>query len=162
MLISPKRYGVNFVKKTAFFVAFSLLATACVQMPANNTTSSQPRPAFKDSTIGMATVTSLIVAMEVKRQKTLESLRKQTTPDGISKYQARLTAMDSVKNNLLSYSSGQLSLGDKISLVNATSDLVRTKLPEYGDIISTLSTLSQVLITAQQQAIQAAQQASDK
>ena len=151
------------MKKTAFFLALSLFTTACMQMPVdNNTAGSQPRPAFKDSTIGMATVTGLIVAMEVKRQKTQESLRKQTTPDGISKYQARLTAMDSVKNNLLSYSSGQLSLGDKISLVNATSDLVRTKLPEYGDIISTLSTLSQVLITAQQQAMQAAQQASGK
>lgn len=160
MLISPKRYGVNFVKKTAFFLVFSLLTTACMQMPANNAANGQPRPAFKDSTIGMATVTGLIVAMEVKRQKTQESLRKQTTPDGISKYQARLTAMDSVKNNLVSYSSGQLSLGDKISLVNATSDLVRTKLPEYGDIISTLSTLSQVLMTAQHQAMQAAQQAS--
>ena len=84
-----------------------------MQMPVdNNTAGSQPRPAFKDTTIGMATVTGLIVAMEVKRQKTQESLRKQTTPDGISKYQARLTAMDSVKNNLLSYSSGQLSPND--------------------------------------------------
>ena len=151
------------MKKTAFFLALSLLTTACMQMPVdNNTAGSQPRPAFKDTTIGIATVTSLIVAMEVKRQKTQETLKRQTTPDGISKYQARLTAMDSVKNNLVSYSSGQLSLGDKISLVNATSDLVRTKLPEYGDIISTLSTLSQVLITAQQQAMQAAQQASGK
>lgn len=151
------------MKKTAFILVFSLLTTACMQMPANNTAANgQARPAFKDTTIGMATVTGLIVAMEVKRQKTQDSLRKQTTPNGISKYQARLTAMDSVKNNLVSYSSGQLSLGDKISLVNATSDLVRTKLPEYGDIISTLSTLSQVLITAQQQAVQAAQQASGK
>lgn len=151
------------MKKTAFILVFSLLTTACMQMPANNTTANgQARPTFKDTTIGMATVTGLIVAMEVKRQKTQDSLRKQTTPNGISKYQARLTAMDSVKNNLVSYSSGQLSLGDKISLVNATSDLVRTKLPEYGDIISTLSTLSQVLITAQQQAVQAAQQASGK
>ena len=51
---------------------------------------------------------------------------------------------------------GQLSLGDKISLINATTDLVRTKLPEHDDILTTLSTLGQVLITAQQQAIQAA------
>ena len=104
----------------------------------------------------MATVTSLIVAMEVKRQKTQEILRRQTNSAGIAKYQARLTAMDAVKGNLASYASGQLSLGDKISLINATTDLVRTKLPEHDDILTTLSTLGQVLITAQQQAIQAA------
>ena len=150
------------MKKTSFLLALSLLTTACMQMPIDNNATGQPRPAFKDTTIGLATVTSLIVAMEVKRQKTQETLKKQTTPDGIAKYQARLTAMDSVKNNLVSYSSGQLSLGDKISLINATSDLVRTKLPEYGDIISTLSTLGQVLMTAQHQAMQAAQQASGK
>ena len=99
----------------------------------------------------MATVTSLIVAMEVKRQKTQETLRRQTNPAGIAKYQARLTAMDAVKGNLASYASGQLSLGDKISLINATSDIVKSKLPDYGDIITTLSTLTQVLMTTQQQ-----------
>ena len=110
-----------------------------------------PRPQFKDTVVGMATVTSLIVAMEVKRQKTQETLRRQTNPAGIAKYQARLTAMDAVKGNLASYASGQLSLGDKISLINATSDIVKSKLPDYGDIITTLSTLTQVLMTTQQQ-----------
>lgn len=145
------------MKKTviAMLCAFSL--ANCAQFPQNTTANNgQPRPAFKDSVIGMATVTSLIVAMEVKRQKTQETLQKQTNSAGISKYQARLTAMDAVKNNLVSYSSGQLSLGDKISLISATTDLVRTKLPEYGDILTTLSTLGQVLITAQQQAVQQA------
>ena len=111
-----------------------------------------PRPQFKDTVVGMATVTSLIVAMEVKRQKTQETLRRQTNSAGIAKYQARLTAMDAVKGNLASYASGQLSLGDKISLINATSDIVKSKLPDYGDIIATLSTLAQVLMTTQQQA----------
>jgi hypothetical protein len=110
-----------------------------------------PRPQFKDTVVGMATVTSLIVAMEVKRQKTQETLRRQTNSAGIAKYQARLTAMDAVKGNLASYASGQLSLGDKISLINATSDIVKSKLPDYGDIITTLSTLTQVLMTTQQQ-----------
>lgn len=110
-----------------------------------------PRPQFKETVVGMATVTSLIVAMEVKRQKTQETLRRQTNPAGIAKYQARLTAMDAVKGNLASYASGQLSLGDKISLINATSDIVKSKLPDYGDIITTLSTLTQVLMTTQQQ-----------
>jgi hypothetical protein len=143
------------VKKNAFalFCAFSV--ASCAQFPnASNTVGGQPRPAFKDSIVGMATVTSLIVAMEVKRQKTQETLRKQTNSAGISKYQARLTAMDAVKGNLASYASGQLSLGDKISLINATTDIVRTKLPEYGDILTTLSTLGQVLISTQQQAAQ--------
>ena len=110
-----------------------------------------PRPQFKETVVGMATVTSLIVAMEVKRQKTQETLRRQTNSAGIAKYQARLTAMDAVKGNLASYASGQLSLGDKISLINATSDIVKSKLPDYGDIITTLSTLTQVLMTTQQQ-----------
>ncbi|HNJ85958.1 MAG TPA: hypothetical protein PKU92_05195, partial [Agitococcus sp.] len=69
------------MKKTAFFLALSLFTTACMQMPSNSNMNGQPRPAFKDTTIGMATVTGLIVAMEVKRQKTQDSLRKQTTPD---------------------------------------------------------------------------------
>ena len=110
-----------------------------------------PRPQFKETVVGMATVTSLIVAMEVKRQKTQETLRRQTNSAGIAKYQARLTAMDAVKGNLASYASGQLSLGDKISLINATSDIVKSKLPDYGDIITTLSSLTQVLMTTQQQ-----------
>ncbi|MCB1658233.1 MAG: hypothetical protein KDI39_08410 [Pseudomonadales bacterium] len=151
------------MKKIAIVALCAMSLVNCAQFPqqplANN---GQPRPAFKDSAIGVATVTSLIVAMEVKRQKTQETLRRQTNPNGIAKYQARLTAMDSVKNNLVSYSSGQLSLGDKISLISATTDLVRTKLPEYGDILTTLSTLGQVLVTAQQQAIQAGQQASGR
>lgn len=147
------------MNKTIFAVLATVLLASCVQVPSTSS-NNQPRPAFKDTNLGMATVASLIVTMEVKRQQTQDTLKKQTTPNGIAKYQARLTAMDSVKNNLVSYSSGQLSLGDKISLVNATSDIVKTKLPEYTDVISTLSTLSQVLITAQQQAAQAAKQAS--
>ena len=142
------------MKKNAFalFCAFSV--ASCAQFPNASNTVGGPRPAFKDSIVGMATVTSLIVAMEVKRQKTQETLRKQTNSAGISKYQARLTAMDAVKGNLASYASGQLSLGDKISLINATTDIVRTKLPEYGDILTTLSTLGQVLISTQQRAAQ--------
>ena len=153
------------MKKLAIVVvcAVSFSLANCVQFPQQSTANTgQPRPAFKDSVVGMATVTSLIVAMEVKRQKTQETLKRQNNSAGIAKYQARLTAIDAVKNNVVSYSSGQLSLGDKISLISATTDLVRTKLPEYGDILTTLSTLSQVLITAQQQARQAAEQASGK
>ena len=85
-------------------------------------------------------------------KKTQETLKAQTNGQNIAKYQSRLTAIDAVKGNLVNYASGQLSLGDKISLVNATSDIVKSKLPDYGDIIATLSTLAQVLMTTQQQA----------
>jgi len=150
------------VNKTISALLCTVLLASCVQAPTTGsslTNNGQPRPAFKDTTLGMATVTGLIVVMEVKRQQTQETLRKQNNSAGISKYQARLTAMDAVKNNLASYATGQLSLGDKLSLINATTDIVRTKLPEHGDILNTLSTLGQVLITAQQQAAQAAKQA---
>ena len=110
-----------------------------------------PRPQFKDTVAGMATVTSLMVLMDVKRQQTQNTLKAQNNSQSIAKYQSRLTAIDAVKGNLVNYASGQLSLGDKISLVNATSDIVKTKLPDYGDIIATLSTLTQVLMTTQQQ-----------
>ena len=145
------------MNKTISALLCTVLLASCVQAP--TTGSSLPRPAFKDTTLGMATVTGLIVAMEIKRQQTQETLKKQNNSAGISKYQARLTAMDAVKNNLASYATGQLSLGDKLSLINATPDIVRTKLPEHGDILNTLSTLGQVLMTAQQQAAQAAKQA---
>ena len=146
------------MKKPVIALLCTALIAGCVQMPAGQSAanSGQPRPAFKDSAIGLATVSSLIILMEVKRQKTQETLKSQTNSQGIAKYQSRLTAIDAVKNNLVSYSSGSMSLGDKLSLVNATSDLVRTKLPEYGDVISTLSTLSQVLLTAMHQARAAA------
>lgn len=144
------------MKKIAIVVMYAVALANCAQFPQQSSANTgQPRPAFKDSVVGMATVTSLIVAMEVKRQKTQEPLKRQNNSAGIAKYQARLSAIDAVKNNLVSYSSGQLSLGDKISLISATTDLVRTKLPEYGDILTTLSTLGQVLVTAQQQARQA-------
>ncbi len=110
------------------------------------------RPSFRDSAVGLATVSSLIILMDVKRQSTQATLQAQNNPQSIAKYQSRLTAIDAVKSNLVSYASGQMSLGDKISLVNATSDLVKSRLPDYGDVIATLSTLSQVLITAQSQA----------
>ncbi|PTQ89029.1 hypothetical protein [Agitococcus lubricus] len=144
------------MKKLTISILCTALLSACVQMPNSDSAGSTPRPAFKDSAIGLATVGSLIILMDVKRQKTQETLKTQTSSQGISKYQARLSAIDAVKSNLVSYSSGQLSLGDKISLVNATSDIVKSKLPDYGDIIATLSTLSQVLITAQHQAKAAA------
>lgn len=110
-----------------------------------------PRPQFKDTVAGMATVTSLMVLMDVKRQQTQSTLKVQNNSQNIAKYQSRLTAIDAVKGNLVNYASGQLSLGDKISLVNATSDIVKIKLPDYSDIIATLSTLTQVLMTTQQQ-----------
>lgn len=145
------------MKKTAIALLCAFSVASCAQFPsASNAVSGQPRPAFKDSVVGMATVTGLIVTMEVQRQKVQQTLQKQTNSAGIAKYQARLTAMDAVKGNLASYASGQLSLGDKLSLINATTDIVRTKLPEYGDVLTTLSTLGQVLITAQQQAAQQA------
>jgi hypothetical protein len=141
--------GVFLVKKLSVVTLCIVSLAGCVyQAPVAG---QAPRPQFKETVVGMATVTSLIVAMEVKRQKTQETLRRQTNPAGIAKYQARLTAMDAVKGNLASYASGQLSLGDKISLINATSDIVKSKLPDYGDIITTLSTLTQVLMTTQQQ-----------
>ncbi|MBK6758614.1 MAG: hypothetical protein IPG70_13875 [Moraxellaceae bacterium] len=145
------------MKKTAIALLCAFSVASCAQFPSgSNELGGQPRPAFQSTALGMATVTSLIVLMEVKRQKVQQTLQKQTNSAGIAKYQARLTAMDAVKGNLASYASGQLSLGDKISLISATTDIVRTKLPEYGDVLTTLSTLGQVLITAQQQAAQQA------
>ncbi|HQV81420.1 MAG: hypothetical protein KBF23_01180 [Agitococcus sp.] len=145
------------MKKTAIALLCAFSVASCAQFPSgSNELGGQPRPAFQSTALGMATVTSLIVLMEVKRQKVQQTLQKQTNSAGIAKYQARLTAMDAVKGNLASYASGQLSLGDKLSLINATTDIVRTKLPEYGDVLTTLSTLGQVLITAQQQAAQQA------
>lgn len=143
------------MKKLVTALLCTAMIAGCAQMPggANTSAGGQPgRPAFKDTAVGLATVSSLIILMEVKRQKTQDTLKAQTSPQGIAKYQSRLTAIDAVKNNLVSYSSGSMSLGDKLSLVNATGDLVKTKLPDYGDVISTLSTLSQVLLTAMHQA----------
>lgn len=126
---------------------------ACADLqPGGNTAGGQPRPAFKDTTLGMATVSSLIIALELKRQQTQETLKEQKTPQAIAKYQSRLTALDALKGNMVSYSAGNLSLGDRISLVNASADLAKAKLPEYTDIIGMLSTVSQVLVTAQGQA----------
>lgn len=132
-------------------VLLSLGACADLQ-PGGSTAGGQPRPAFKDTTLGMATVSSLIIALELKRQQTQETLKEQKTPQTIAKYQSRLTALDALKGNMVSYSAGNLSLGDRISLVNASADLVKAKLPDYTDLISTLSTLGQVLVTAQSQA----------
>jgi hypothetical protein len=148
-LLPPINNGVLLVKKLSV-VALSIVSLAgCVyQAPVAG---QAPRPQFKDTVAGMATVTSLMVLMDVKRQQTQNTLKAQNNSQSIAKYQSRLTAIDAVKGNLVNYASGQLSLGDKISLVNATSDIVKTKLPDYGDIIATLSTLAQVLITTQQQ-----------
>lgn len=143
-------YGDSLVKKLSVIALCIASLAGCVyQAPV----AGQPaKPQFKDTIAGMATVTSLMVLMDVKRQKTQETLKAQTNGQNIAKYQSRLTAIDAVKGNLVNYASGQLSLGDKISLVNATSDIVKSKLPDYGDIIATLSTLAQVLMTTQQQA----------
>lgn len=142
--------GEFFVNKL-FVIALCVVSlVGCAYQPP---VAGQPaRPQFKDTVAGMATVTSLMVLMDIKRQKTQETLKAQTNSQNIAKYQSRLTAIDAVKGNLVNYASGQLSLGDKISLVNATSDIVKSKLPDYGDIIATLSTLAQVLMTTQQQA----------
>lgn len=152
------------MKKSLIALLCITMIAGCAQMSGGQSSaaSGQPRPAFKDSAVGLATVSSLIILMEVKRQKTQETLKAQNNPQGIAKYQSRLTAIDAVKNNLASYSAGAMSLGDKLSLVNATSDLVKTKLPDYGDVIATLSTLSQVLLTAQHQAQAAAAAAGNQ
>lgn len=127
------------------------LLSACQMMNTAPGAGGAPRPAFKDTVAGMATVSSLLVVLELKRQKTQETLKAQRTSDSIAKYQARLTALDAIKGNMVSYSSGTLSLGDRISLVNASSDLAKSKLPEHTDIINMLSTLGQVLMTTQAQ-----------
>jgi hypothetical protein len=127
------------------------LLSACQMMNTAPAAGGAPRPAFKDTVAGMATVSSLLVVLELKRQKTQETLKAQRTSDSIAKYQARLTALDAIKGNMVSYSSGTLSLGDRISLVNASSDLAKSKLPEHTDIINMLSTLGQVLMTTQAQ-----------
>lgn len=130
-------------------LALSLVTGCNTLMPTGG--NGQPRPAFKDTVPGMVTVSSLLVALELKRQKTQETLKEQKTSGGIAKYQARLTALDALKGNMVSYSSGTMSLGDRISLVNASSDLAKARLPEYTDIINMLGTLGQVLITTQAQ-----------
>ncbi len=137
------------MKKLSIVTLCLVAIVGCAYQPP---VAGQPtRPQFKDSVAGMATVTSLMVLMDVKRQQTQNTLKAQSNSQGIAKYQSRLTAIDAVKGNLVNYASGQLSLGDRISLVNATSDIVKSRLPDYGDIIATLSSLTQVLMTVQQQ-----------
>lgn len=127
------------------------LLSACGALNMAPASGGAPRPAFKDTVAGMATVSSLMVALELKRQRTQETLKTQKSADGISKYQTRLTALDSIKGNLVNYSTGQLSLGDRISLVTASTDIAKSKLPDYTDIINMLGTLGQVLLTTQAQ-----------
>lgn len=137
------------MKKLPIVTLCLIAMTGCAYQPP---VAGQPtRPKFNETVAGMATVTTLMVLMDAKRQQTQNSLKAQSNAQGIAKYQSRLTAIDAVKGNLVNYASGQLSLGDKISLVNATSDIVKSRLPDYGDIITTLSSLTQVLITVQQQ-----------
>lgn len=120
---------------------------------ANTGGSVQPRPAFKDTALGMTTISSLIVVMELKRQKTQDSLKASANPQDISKFQSRLTAIDAIKGNLVNYyNDGRLSVADRLALVTASADIAKSKLPDYGDVIGTLSTLSQILINAQAQA----------
>lgn len=143
-------------KITVALCTASLLAACNPMMSSTAPTSGQPRPAFRDTVVGMATVSSLLVAVELKRQQTQEKLQSRTNPQDIAKWQAHLTAIDALKGNLLNYSNGQLTLADRISLITASSDLVKSRLPEYTDIINTLSTVSQVLLAAQAQAAQTA------
>lgn len=136
--------------------ALSLLTAAallagCAQMNLAPVAGGQPRPAFKDTVAGMATVSALLVTLEIKRQQTQDTLKAQTNPQGISKYQSRLTALDAIKSNMASYANGNLSVGDRIALVNASADIAKTKLPDYKDVINTLSSLGQVLLTTQAQ-----------
>ena len=154
-MIVPSRLTEHLAVKKFSVLALCLLSlVGCAyQAPVAG---QAPRPSFKDSAVGLAAVSSLIILMDVKRQNTQNMLKAQANAQGIAKYQARLTAIDAIKGNLVNYASGQLSLGDKISLVNATSDIVKSKLPDYGDVIATLSSLSQVLLTVQQQAKAAA------
>ena len=133
---------------TALAVSLLSLSACDMMMPA---TGGQPRPAFKDTVAGMATVSSLIVVLELKRQQTQETLQAQKDPQSIARIQSRLTALDAIKSNMVSYSTGEVSLGDRIALVNASSDIAKSKLPDYKDVISTLSTLGQVLMTTQAQ-----------
>lgn len=134
----------------SLLTAAALLA-GCSQLAVGPAASGQPRPAFKDTVAGMATVSALLVTLEIKRQQTQETLKAQSNPQGISKYQSRLTALDAIKSNMASYANGSLSVGDRIALVNASADIAKTRLPDYKDIINTLSTLGQVLMTTQAQ-----------
>jgi NADH:ubiquinone oxidoreductase subunit 6 (subunit J) len=68
------------VKKTAIALLCAFSVASCAQFPSASNERWWPAPpCISKTALGMATVTSLIVLMEVKRQKVQETLKNKPT-----------------------------------------------------------------------------------